>query len=112
MGGGTAGLTIAARLAENPSISVAVVEAGGFYEIENGNISQVPAYDITYDIPSSTPPPVDWGFTTEPQKVFVEIFLQAALPVNCTSDPLFLLRVTIIVKSTTRKAKPLEDREF
>lgn len=37
VGGGTAGLTIAARLAEDPNISVAVIEAGGFYQQENGN---------------------------------------------------------------------------
>ncbi len=37
IGGGTAGLTIAARLAEDQDVSVAVVEGGGFYQIENGN---------------------------------------------------------------------------
>jgi choline dehydrogenase len=37
IGGGTAGLTIAARLAEDSSVSVAVIEAGGFYQQENGN---------------------------------------------------------------------------
>lgn len=37
VGGGTGGLAIAARLAEDKNISVAVVEAGGFYQIDNGN---------------------------------------------------------------------------
>lgn len=37
VGGGTAGLTIAARLAEDVNLSVAVVEAGSFYQMENGN---------------------------------------------------------------------------
>lgn len=37
IGGGTAGLTIAARLAEDSDVSVAVVEAGGFYQQDNGN---------------------------------------------------------------------------
>jgi len=37
IGGGTGGLTIAARLAEDPDVSVAVIEAGGFYQQENGN---------------------------------------------------------------------------
>ncbi|KAI7571020.1 GMC oxidoreductase [Hortaea werneckii] len=35
--GGTGGLAIAARLAEDKIVSVAVVEAGGFYQIDNGN---------------------------------------------------------------------------
>lgn len=55
---------------ENPSFSVAVIEAGGFYEIDNGNVSQVPGYDVAYAYPSGgTMPLVDWGFKTEPQKV-------------------------------------------
>jgi len=37
IGGGTAGLTIAARLAEDESVSVAVIEAGSFYQVDNGN---------------------------------------------------------------------------
>jgi choline dehydrogenase len=37
IGGGTAGLTISARLAEDPDVSVAVIEAGGFYQQDNGN---------------------------------------------------------------------------
>lgn len=37
VGGGTGGLAIAARLAEGNNASVAVVEAGGFYQIDNGN---------------------------------------------------------------------------
>jgi choline dehydrogenase len=36
VGGGTGGLAIAARLAENKNVSVAVIEAGGFYQIDNG----------------------------------------------------------------------------
>jgi choline dehydrogenase len=37
IGGGTAGPTIAARLAEDSDVSVAVIEAGGFYQQDNGN---------------------------------------------------------------------------
>lgn len=36
VGGGTGGLAIAARLAENRNTSVAVIEAGGFYQVDNG----------------------------------------------------------------------------
>ncbi|MCJ1364957.1 hypothetical protein MMC16_004075 [Acarospora aff. strigata] len=65
VGGGTAGLTIAKRLAEKSDISVAVVEAGSFYEIDNGNTSQIPAADITYS--GSIITPVDWNIVTQPQ---------------------------------------------
>jgi NADPH-dependent 2,4-dienoyl-CoA reductase/sulfur reductase-like enzyme len=40
VGGGTVGLTVASRLAENGSLSVAVIEAGTFSEISNGNNSE------------------------------------------------------------------------
>ena len=71
VGGGTAGLTIAARLAANPSITVAVVEAGGFYE-DAGNTSIVPAYWPFFagTDPTDTNPLVDWEFVTTPQLVF------------------------------------------
>lgn len=44
VGGGTAGLVMARRLAANFQFSVAVIEAGGFYEFDNGNYSQIPAF--------------------------------------------------------------------
>ena len=71
VGGGTAGLTLATRLAEQQSGRVAVVEAGGFYEIGNGNISQVPAGDGTYagTAKDDWQPLVDWGYVTTPQAV-------------------------------------------
>lgn len=71
VGGGTAGLGVAYRLAENGTKTVAVVEAGGFYQVENGNTSSVPAYCVEYGAfdPSSVKefPLVDWGFLTTPQ---------------------------------------------
>ena len=84
IGGGTGGLAIATRLAENPSISVAVIEAGGFYEVDDGNISVVPAYDIFYagTGANTTNPLVDWGFLTEPQAV---CYFAAARPTSLTS---------------------------
>lgn len=42
VGGGTAGNVVAARLTEHTNASVAVVEAGSFYELSNGNWSQLP----------------------------------------------------------------------
>jgi choline dehydrogenase len=74
VGGGTAGLTLATRLAEQQKGTVAVVEAGGFYEIGNGNISQVPAGDGTYAGKGKTDwqPLVDWGYVTTPQAVSSE----------------------------------------
>lgn len=42
VGGGTAGLAISARLAQNPNVTVAVIEAGSFYQLDNGNQSQIP----------------------------------------------------------------------
>ncbi|KAI4204975.1 MAG: hypothetical protein LQ350_000827 [Teloschistes chrysophthalmus] len=69
VGGGTSGLTVAKRLAEDPAVSVAVIEAGGFYEIESGNVSQIPAYatsNIAGNV-SNAPPFIDWKFVTTPQ---------------------------------------------
>ncbi|KAI7909333.1 hypothetical protein M0657_011896 [Pyricularia oryzae] len=44
VGGGNAGLAVAARLAQQQKGTVAVIEAGSFYEIENSNMSEVPAF--------------------------------------------------------------------
>ncbi|OCK94107.1 GMC oxidoreductase [Cenococcum geophilum 1.58] len=61
IGGGTAGLTVAARLAENSITTVAVIEAGDFADIA-GNLSTVPGYGWKVSTPQ-----LDWGFTTTPQ---------------------------------------------
>lgn len=70
IGGGTAGLAIASRL--SASASVAVIEAGGRYEQDNGNQSTVPYYalvmpvlGITEDYPRQ--PLVDWDLLSTPQ---------------------------------------------
>lgn len=63
VGGGTAGITIASRLAEN-NYSVALVEAGGIYETLSWT-AKIPGADslgVGSD-PSSTTP-IDWHFVT------------------------------------------------
>lgn len=71
IGGGTAGLALAARLAENTSLTVAVIEAGGFYEEDFGSISVIPALGLVYDNPmpslAKAYPSIDWGIETTPQ---------------------------------------------
>ncbi len=71
VGGGNAGLTIATRLAEQQSGRVAVVEAGTFYELSNGNLSQVPGSDNIWisKAKDDWQPLIDWGYVTTPQPV-------------------------------------------
>ncbi|KEQ97259.1 GMC oxidoreductase [Aureobasidium subglaciale EXF-2481] len=69
VGGGAAGLAVAMRLAEDNTHTVAVVEAGGFYQIEAGNKSVTPAYNPQFaniQQPNADPL-VDWGYVTTPQ---------------------------------------------
>lgn len=70
VGGGTAGLTIARRLAE--SHTVAVIEAGSFYELDNGNFTEIPADASNYlgKHPLLANPLVDWRQMTTPQPGF------------------------------------------
>jgi choline dehydrogenase len=69
VGGGTAGLVLANRLSASGQYTIAVIEAGTFYELSNGNQSQIPRYvwngaGLTFD---DVNPLVDWNFTTEPE---------------------------------------------
>lgn len=72
VGGGTAGLAMAMRLAEDGTKLVAVIEAGGFYEQDNGNTSVVPNLGLVYDTPitllTNAYPTIDWGLNTTPQQ--------------------------------------------
>ncbi|KAF3047624.1 hypothetical protein E8E12_010989 [Didymella heteroderae] len=70
IGGGTAGLVIASRLAA--SASVGVIEAGGLYEQDNGNQSVVPYYGLVMPVLGTTEdypknPLVDWDLYSTPQ---------------------------------------------
>lgn len=53
-------------------MSVAIIEAGGFYEIENSNRSVVPGYGLAQPVLAATEvfphqPLVDWGLVFVPQ---------------------------------------------
>ena len=61
VGGGTAGLVLAARLTENPSINVGIIEAG--LDRSDDLLVRIPMLHIeTYDKPE-----YDWMFRTAPQ---------------------------------------------
>jgi hypothetical protein len=49
VGGGTRGLAVAYRPVEDETNTVAIIEAGGFYVIKNGNTTTVPAYNQGYN---------------------------------------------------------------
>lgn len=81
VGGGTGGLAVARRLAENASFSVAVVEAGDFYEFSNGNLSQIPADAAAFigSAPLTRNPLLDWYQFTTPQPVSPHLLLPTEL---------------------------------
>ncbi|CAG9987339.1 unnamed protein product [Clonostachys byssicola] len=62
VGGGTAGLTVAARLTEDPTISVLVIEAGDIHR-DDPLINTPGLMAGTYGNPK-----YDWGFRSVPQK--------------------------------------------
>jgi len=69
VGAGLAGALTASRIADAlPNMTVAVIEAGSFYEISNGNYSQIPYYSTKYvgPNPEDYQPLIDWGIFTEP----------------------------------------------
>lgn len=71
VGGGTAGLALAWKLALGSTASIAVVEAGSFYQIDNGNGSVIPAMIMQQHVgwdPADIAPMIDWDYVTEPQK--------------------------------------------
>lgn len=96
VGGGLAGLVTATRLAENGTFSVAVVEAGSFYEFTNSNKSQIPWYSessVSDDPEGYINLLIDWGLVTTPQPVCGDLIPTFPLPIflldlaACISDP-------------------------
>ncbi|KAK1998230.1 GMC oxidoreductase [Colletotrichum falcatum] len=69
VGGGTAGLVMANRLSSRSGVTVAVVEAGTFYQVTNPILGNTPAGDAIFAGSSSldTNPLVDWNFVTQGQ---------------------------------------------
>lgn len=68
VGAGTAGGAVAARLAL-AGYSVGLVEAGSFYDLDNGNKTTVPGYDQTTHPNDPLDSLVDYDFVTEPEPV-------------------------------------------
>ncbi|GIZ37186.1 hypothetical protein CKM354_000064300 [Cercospora kikuchii] len=60
VGGGTSGLVVANRLSEDPSVSVAVIEAGASV-FDNENVTDVAGYSKAFDTP------IDWAYSSTPQ---------------------------------------------
>lgn len=116
IGGGTAGLTVASRLAENHAISVAVIEAGGFYEIDSGNISVVPGYSTFYagTSPNDTDSKIDWDFVTTPQAGAADRRLHYARgkTLGGSSARNFLLYQRQTIGSADLWAKEVEDESY
>ncbi|KAL1635596.1 hypothetical protein SLS56_001649 [Neofusicoccum ribis] len=61
VGGGTAGLVVANRLSEDPSVTVAVIEAG-YSVFNNSNVQNTTSFGL------STGTEIDWQYKTVPQK--------------------------------------------
>lgn len=69
VGGGLAGSVVASRLTQHSNASVAIIEAGSFYELSNGNWSQIPYWSEQWvgAEEDDWQPLIDWGLFTTPQ---------------------------------------------
>lgn len=99
VGGGTAGLTIAKRLAEDRSVIVAVIEAGTLYQVSEPLIAETPGGDVTFVGTKETEPTVDWGFFTAPDPVSNNVQRSYARG-KCLGGryALRLVRVTLLIR--------------
>ncbi|MCJ1356957.1 MAG: hypothetical protein MMC33_006953 [Icmadophila ericetorum] len=106
VGGGNAGNAIAARLALDPAnYSIAVVEAGSFYETLDGNRTQVPGYNWinTLDFPiGQVSTPTSLALDTLPQVVSnVPSYWSKPIVMDLLIEFTFNARDTRIDPSTT-----------
>lgn len=95
VGGGNSGLVAARRLLASGEYSVAVVEAGGIYQIDGGNVTEVPAYESLF---ASVPATIDWKISTVPQTVCL---FQSPLG-YCNHRPL----LTALINGITATERP------
>jgi choline dehydrogenase len=69
VGGGTSGLAIASRLVQNGN-TVAIVEAGGTYQVEAGLTAIIPGFAAAAQVGtdrSDNATLIDWNFVSTPQ---------------------------------------------
>lgn len=116
VGGGNAGLTIASRLALNKSVSVAVVEAGGFYEVDNNNLTLIPgsATYFTGSDANNFQPLIDWAFDTVPQKYSAgrELHYARGKTLGGSSTRNYMLYQRATVGSLQRWADEVNDQSY
>lgn len=96
VGGGTAGLIVAARLTENPDVSVLVLEAGS-------NALQDPRIAVPAMWSAILGTELDWDFLTTPQARFTflpHLFLGYSLALNTNATT---RRTSMDVKSASLK---------
>jgi choline dehydrogenase len=112
VGGGTAGLVVAKRLSESANITVAVVEAGTFYEMTNGNLSVVPFYATSNT--SNTEALVDWGVQTihQPQLNNRQIAIPQGKCLGGSSGRNFLFYHRATIGSYQAWADKVDDQNY